>query len=106
MIIPVFLFQFANITGVSMIVGMSTAADTLCPQVLCSSHLSMPCHMIYHMCMYQSYGYKNYKQVGVILQRGKVWHPEKPFKNFIIVFLRFADHCRDMRSYCGGVAQL
>ncbi len=29
-----FLFtQFCNVTGVSVLIGLSTAADTLCPQV-------------------------------------------------------------------------
>ncbi len=62
----------------SLIVGIALAADTLCPQVMiamkvkCTVLMFCCCFLLLFFIIYssQSYGYKNYKRVGIILQRG------------------------------------
>ncbi len=62
-----------------LIVGIALAADTLCPQVMIAMKVKCTvlmfcccCFLLLFFIIYssQSYGYKNYKRVGIILQRG------------------------------------
>ena len=57
--------------GVSVGVGLSTAADTLFAQVYTLFILTEHVRASNKHILSQTYGFKNYKRVGIILQRGK-----------------------------------
>ena len=60
--------QFVNITGPAIGQGMGSAAITLCTQVRVHTKCNVASTKMFQYL--QTYGFKDYKRVGIILQRG------------------------------------
>lgn len=94
--------QIMNMSGVSIGVGLSTGAETLFTQVtfLCIHTGSSPRSylLIWYTCILQTFGYKNYKRVGTVLQRGMAHTHHCANSWLCIILLNYAFARRDSNT--------